>query len=98
MAFLLLYVAITVGSAIGLSVFIVVTALVRVWRSQSSLVRDLVPALLLSEPLACSLEVRGALISSQCCLLQSKSGKPLQGGAAPGRVARLQRLGVLVEQ
>ncbi len=96
MAFLLLYVAITVGSALGLSVLIVVTTLVRVWRSQSGPVIP-APALLLSEPLACSLEVRGALISPQCCLLQSKSGKRLQGGAVPGRVARLQRLGVLVE-
>jgi hypothetical protein len=47
--------------------------------------------------LACSLEVRKASISSEsCCLLKSKSGKVLRGGALAARSNRLHRIGVLI--
>jgi Heavy metal associated domain 2 len=46
--------------------------------------------------LACSLEVRKAEISSSCCLLKSKVGKPLAGGAKAARIHKLRRLSVLI--
>lgn len=47
--------------------------------------------------MTCSLEVRQATVSSQsCCLLKSKSGKSLKGGAVAARSHRLHRMGVLV--
>ncbi|GAB1541350.1 hypothetical protein NUACC21_40210 [Scytonema sp. NUACC21] len=47
--------------------------------------------------LACSLEVRQTTVSSDsCCLLKSKSGKPLKGGALAARSHRLCRIGVLL--
>ncbi|MBD2433591.1 MULTISPECIES: HMA2 domain-containing protein [Fischerella] len=46
---------------------------------------------------ACSLEVRQTSISSQsCCLLKSKSGKVLKGGALVARNNKLHRIGVLI--
>lgn len=45
---------------------------------------------------SCSLEVRSAVVPSSCCLLLSRSGGRLSGGALPARVGRLRRLGVLV--
>ncbi|WP_315787335.1 HMA2 domain-containing protein [Fischerella sp. JS2] len=46
---------------------------------------------------ACSLEVRQASISSEsCCLLKSKSGKELRGGALAARNHRLHHIGVLI--
>ncbi|GAA6622402.1 HMA2 domain-containing protein [Scytonema sp. NUACC26] len=47
--------------------------------------------------LACSIEVRQATVSSDsCCLLKSKTGKPLKGGALGARSHRLYRLGILI--
>jgi hypothetical protein len=47
--------------------------------------------------LTCSIEVRQATVSSDsCCLLKSKTGKPLKGGALGARSHRLDRLGILV--
>ncbi|WP_157094660.1 hypothetical protein [Picosynechococcus sp. PCC 7117] len=45
---------------------------------------------------ACSLAVRAAVVPSSCCLLLSRSGRPLSGGALAARVGRLRRSGVLV--
>ncbi|QCS48095.1 hypothetical protein FEK30_00795 (plasmid) [Picosynechococcus sp. PCC 11901] len=45
---------------------------------------------------ACSLAVRAAVVPSSCCLLLSRSGRPLSGGALSARVGRLRRSGVLV--
>lgn len=47
-----------------------------------------------SETLACSLEVRQAQASTECCLLKSKASQPLKGGALPSRIRKLRRLGV----
>ncbi len=46
--------------------------------------------------LACSLEVRKAEIPSTCCLLKSKAGKPLYGGAKSSRIVKLRKLHVLI--
>ena len=46
--------------------------------------------------LSCSLEVREAVVPSSCCLLRSRSGRPLYGAARSSRVARLRREGVWV--
>ncbi len=46
--------------------------------------------------LACSLEVRKAEIPSSCCLLKSKAGKPLYGGAKASRIVKLRKLHVLI--
>ncbi|QCS47975.1 hypothetical protein FEK30_00110 (plasmid) [Picosynechococcus sp. PCC 11901] len=45
---------------------------------------------------SCSLAVRAAVVPSSCCLLLSRSGRPLSGGALAARVGRLRRSGVLV--
>ncbi|QCS48070.1 hypothetical protein FEK30_00670 (plasmid) [Picosynechococcus sp. PCC 11901] len=45
---------------------------------------------------ACSLAVRAAVVPSSCCLLLSRSGRPLSSGALAARVGRLRRSGVLV--
>jgi hypothetical protein len=46
---------------------------------------------------ACSLAVRRMTVASNnCCLLSSKLGKPLFGGALAARSNRLRRLGVLI--
>ncbi|KAF3883973.1 MULTISPECIES: HMA2 domain-containing protein [Nostocales] len=51
----------------------------------------------LSSVRVCSIEVRQATVSSDsCCLLKSKMGKPLKGGALGARSHRLYRLGVLI--
>lgn len=47
-------------------------------------------------PLACELEVRSAPLSSSCCLLHTKQGSPLHGGAISTRLTRLRRMGVLL--
>lgn len=46
--------------------------------------------------IACSLEVRKAEIPSSCCLLKSKAGKPLYGGAKVSRIVKLRKLHVLI--
>ncbi|MDJ0590792.1 MAG: hypothetical protein QNJ72_12465 [Pleurocapsa sp. MO_226.B13] len=43
---------------------------------------------------SCSLAVRSAVVPSSCCLLRSRSGRPLAGAARSSRVARLRRSGV----
>ena len=45
---------------------------------------------------SCSLAVRSAVVPSSCCLLRSRSGRPLAGAARSSRVGRLRRSGVLV--
>ncbi|WP_299411626.1 hypothetical protein [Acaryochloris sp. IP29b_bin.148] len=47
-------------------------------------------------PLACELEVRSAPLSPNCCLLHTKQGSPLHGGAIATRLTRLRRLGILL--
>lgn len=47
-------------------------------------------------PLTCELDIRSASISSSCCLLQTKQGHPLHGGAISTRLTRLKRMGVLI--
>ena len=54
------------------------------------------PPLIKFTILACSLEVRKAEIPSSCCLLKSKAGKPLAGGAKTARIHKLRRLSVLI--
>jgi hypothetical protein len=46
--------------------------------------------------LACSLDVRKAEIPSSCCLLKSKTRKPLAGGAKSARIGKLRKLRVLI--
>ncbi|WP_040897478.1 hypothetical protein [Xenococcus sp. PCC 7305] len=43
---------------------------------------------------SCSLAVRSAVVPSSCCLLRSRSGRPLSGAARSSRVGRLRRSGV----
>ena len=43
---------------------------------------------------SCSLAVRSAVVPSSCCLLRSRSGRPLAGAARSSRVGRLRRSGV----
>ena len=43
---------------------------------------------------SCSLAVRAAVVPSSCCLLRSRSGRPLSGAARSSRVGRLRRCGV----
>ena len=43
---------------------------------------------------SCSLAVRSAVVPSSCCLLLSRSGRPLAGAARLARVGRLRRSGV----
>ncbi|WP_299486048.1 hypothetical protein [Acaryochloris sp. IP29b_bin.137] len=60
---------------------------------------NLAPSILLSSdhpPLACELEIRSLSISSNCCLLHTKQGAPLHGGAISTRLTRLRRMGVLL--
>ncbi|MDJ0902212.1 MAG: hypothetical protein QNJ55_25760 [Xenococcus sp. MO_188.B8] len=45
---------------------------------------------------SCSLAVRAAVVPPSCCLLRSRSGRPLFGAARSSRVGRLRRAGVLV--
>jgi len=45
---------------------------------------------------SCSLSVRSAVVPSSCCLLRSRSGRPLSGAARSSRVGRLRRSGVWV--
>ncbi|NEQ29651.1 MAG: hypothetical protein F6K04_01420 [Leptolyngbya sp. SIO4C5] len=59
-------------------------------------VADERPSSALPQPRACSLPVRSAVVPSRCCLLQSRSGRPLSGAALAQRRARLVRAGVLV--
>lgn len=47
-------------------------------------------------PLACELEIKSATISTSCCLLHTKQGQPLHGGAVSTRLTRLERMGVLI--
>lgn len=47
---------------------------------------------------SCSLAVQQNKHSTNCCLLQSKSGKPLAGGALKGRTQKLQRLEIWLDQ
>lgn len=47
-------------------------------------------------PLTCELDIRSATISSSCCLLHTKQGQPLHGGAISTRLTRLKRMGVLI--
>ena len=47
-------------------------------------------------PLYCSLTVRQAQISPDCCLFQSREGRSLKGGAIASRRYRLKRLGILL--
>ncbi|MUG92637.1 hypothetical protein F7734_09295 [Scytonema sp. UIC 10036] len=62
--------------------------------------RDAVVTETLTTPsivLICSIEIRQATVSSDsCCLLKSKTGKPLKGGALGARTHRLYRLGILI--
>ncbi|MEO1799497.1 MAG: hypothetical protein AAFR62_03575 [Cyanobacteria bacterium J06629_2] len=45
---------------------------------------------------SCSLAVRSAVVPSSCCLLRSRSGRPLSGAARSSRVGRLRRSGLWV--
>ena len=45
---------------------------------------------------SCSLAVRSVVVPPSCCLLRSRSGRPLFGAARSARVGRLRRSGVLV--
>lgn len=47
-------------------------------------------------PLACDLEVKSAPLCTDCCLLHTKQGSSLHGGAISTRLTRLRRLGVLL--
>lgn len=47
-------------------------------------------------PLACNLDVRSATINTRCCLLHTRQGQPLHGGAVSTRLTRLRRMGVLL--
>ncbi|ABW26966.1 hypothetical protein [Acaryochloris marina] len=47
-------------------------------------------------PLACELNIRSSSFSPSCCLLHTKQGSPLHGGAISTRLTRLQRMGVLL--
>lgn len=47
-------------------------------------------------PLACELDVRSLSVSPSCCLLHTKQGSPLHGGAISTRLTRLRRMGVLL--
>jgi len=47
-------------------------------------------------PLACELEIRSLSVSPNCCLLHTKQGSPLHGGAISTRLTRLRRMGVLL--
>lgn len=47
-------------------------------------------------PLACELEIRSLSVSPSCCLLHTKQGSPLHGGAISTRLTRLRRMGVLL--
>lgn len=47
-------------------------------------------------PLACELEIRSLSFSPNCCLLHTKQGSPLHGGAISTRLTRLRRMGVLL--
>lgn len=47
-------------------------------------------------PLACELEIRSLSFSPSCCLLHTKQGSPLHGGAISTRLTRLRRMGVLL--
>ncbi len=49
-----------------------------------------------SYPRCCSLEVRQARISTDCCLLRSRNDRPLNAGARRTRIQKLQRQKVLV--
>lgn len=47
--------------------------------------------------LACSLEIRQTIVTSENCgLLVGKSGEPLKGGALKARMNKLHRLGILI--
>ncbi|KAI9131623.1 hypothetical protein [Acaryochloris sp. CCMEE 5410] len=47
-------------------------------------------------PLACELNIRSSSFSPSCCLLHTKQGTPLHGGAISTRLTRLRRMGVLL--
>lgn len=47
-------------------------------------------------PRACELEIRSLSVSPNCCLLRTKQGLPLRGGAVSTRLTRLRRMGVLL--
>lgn len=47
-------------------------------------------------PLACELNIRSSSFSPSCCLLHTKQGSPLHGGAISTRLTRLRRMGVLL--
>lgn len=47
-------------------------------------------------PLSCSLAVRQAQVSADCCLFQSHEGRSLNGGAISSRRYRLKRLEILL--
>lgn len=65
--------------------------------SPSTFTTDL-PTSSIEEPTrSCSLTVRQAQLPTSCCLLWTKEGHSLQGGAIYNRCHRLKRLGILVE-
>mgnify|MGYP000604031171 CR=1 FL=1 len=47
-------------------------------------------------PLACDLDVRSTIVNTRCCLLHTRQGQPLHGGAVSTRLTRLRRMGVLI--
>lgn len=47
-------------------------------------------------PLACELTIRSSSFSPSCCLLHTKQGSPLHGGAISTRLTRLRRMGVVL--
>lgn len=47
-------------------------------------------------PLACELDIRSLSFSPSCCLLHTKQGSPLHGGAISTRLTRLRRMGVVL--
>lgn len=70
----------------------------RIFPSDMS-IPEAVPSLTLSPnhpPRACELEIRSLSVSPNCCLLRTKQGSPLRGGAISTRLTRLRRMGVLL--